>query len=182
LRSLLVPLLITTLAAACGDGADLDGRRGTRVGDQVADFSFADCDGETVSLSSYAASHPAVFLTIHAGWCPPCHKQHAFLRELHTDLGGEGLAILLVLGEGDYEGTGRVGDEYCADVKASQRFDFPVLQDEGFVATGEIVGGRYPTQIALDDGLTIRALDYGWDESFHRGYLKGAIEEILGER
>ena len=175
----LVFVLLAT--AACGEGTGLDGSRGTRVGDRVADFGFESCEGQTVSLSSFAERHQAVFLTVHAGWCPPCHKQHRFLRDLHEALGGKGLVILLVLGEGDYEGTGTVGERYCAELKASQRFDFPVLQDEGFVATGDIVRGQYPTQVVLDSSLTIRALDYGWDESFHRGYITGAIEEILGE-
>jgi thiol-disulfide isomerase/thioredoxin len=180
LRLLFLPILVVA-ALSCGDAAPgRDG--GTSLGDRIADLGFEDCEGKSVALSSFAEQHQAIFLTIHAGWCPPCHKQNPFLRELHSELGDRGLIILLVLGEGDFEDTGTVGEEYCADLKNRQRFQFPVLQDEGFASTGHIAGGRYPTQVVLDGDLTIRALDYGWDEAFHRGYITGAVEKILGER
>ena len=56
------------------------------------DFSIADLQGNTLTLSGYEGK--VLFINFWATWCPPCRKEIPDFIEATRDLKGEGLEIL----------------------------------------------------------------------------------------
>ncbi len=56
------------------------------------DFSIADLQGNTLTLSGYEGK--VLFINFWATWCPPCRKEIPDFIEATRELKGEGLEIL----------------------------------------------------------------------------------------
>ena len=167
-----------------GDAASEDVRAealdaGPHVGGHLPDWRLQRCDGEAVALSTLNQDASATWITVHAGWCLSCRAQHEGLLALHQRFAARGLAVVLVLGEGGLPESGVVGGDYCAAFADEAALPFPVVRDEGFVATGEIAAGALPCQIILDGEQVIRRLDPGWDRSFQEDLYAETFEELL---
>lgn len=139
-----------------------EGPYGTRVGDRIQDLHFTDCPGEPVSLSDFYGSAEVIWLTLHAGWCATCDGQHEDLKRFHESYADRGLVILLVYGEDDFDGSGRVPVRFCEGVVEEEGFAFPVLRDEQFDGTRGFTGPGLPGQVILDRDMVIRWKSNGW--------------------
>jgi peroxiredoxin len=201
---LLALLPALALALACG-GAGTDSADGTSseaasqdagadgapetagnpwIGQEFPAFSATDCDGAPVALEDFRGQHPALWLTLHDGFCSTCLEQHDFLNTFYAEYRQRGVEVLLILGD-DAQASGHVTNQFCRDFTTYAGFQFPVLKDDGFNHLGPFSGSQTPVQVLLDRNLTVRALRAGWDEPFDAQWVTTQVQTLLiarGER
>ncbi len=159
----------------------------------LGDAVFPDIDGTPRSLADPAFAGRAQMLVAFGTWCPNCHDEAPYLRELHERYGPRGLSILGLAFEltGDFERDAeqvrrfakRHGTEYPILVaglanKTKATRAFPMLD---FVRS-------YPTTIFLHGDGRVRAVHSGFTgpatgeaHDTVRAEFEGLIEELLAE-
>ncbi len=155
------------------------GPYGIGPGRTLANLHLVDCEGAPVELEDYLGRARAFWITIQAGWCASCRTQRPVLRQVHEALSGEGLVVLMILGEDASPGSGVVGNETCRAFTERYDYEFPVLQDEGFAQTGYLTRSALPRQLVLDAELRIHAYEQGWEAWMEPRY-RALLHELLG--
>lgn len=125
-------------------------------GNKAPDFTLADMDGKSVSLSDYEGK--VIILNFWATWCAPCREEIPGFIELQTKY-NEDLVILGI--SVDQDGPTVVP-------RFAERFgiNYPVLYANSKVVSdyGGITG--IPTSFVLDRDLVIQRLYVGYRPSF----------------
>jgi peroxiredoxin len=134
------------------------------VGKRAPDFTLADLQGNTVSLSEFKGK--VVMLDFWATWCPPCVQEIPHFIELYEEYREQGLAMIGI--SLDRQGVGVV--------KAfSQRYgiNYPILMADGSISAkyGGIRG--IPTTFVIDREGTIKRMYVGYrDKSVFENDIK----------
>lgn len=63
------------------------------AGEQAADVTFTDLDGNEVRLADYRGK--VVFLDFWATWCGPCRMEMPHIQKLHEELGTDGEVVFI---------------------------------------------------------------------------------------
>ncbi len=137
-------------------------------------FTFPDLDGRPVSYPGPRWQDKVVIITIGGSWCPNCHDEAEFLRDLLDARRGRGLEVIQLM----FEYT----DDFMAASSAARAFaqkfdiDYPVLV-AGSTESGQVLQKlpqlgnflAYPTMLVIDRKGAVRHV--------HTGFLGPATGE-----
>jgi peroxiredoxin len=152
-------VLALLLLGACSEGSAIE------IGEKAPDFSLADINGETVSLSQFSGK--VVILDFFASWCPPCKQEIPGFIELEKTYGDKGFAMIGVAVE-------RAGE--AKEFAGKTGINYPVLVDDG--KTSEIYGPirSIPTTFIIDKSGKIVKMYIG---SREKAVFEADIKELL---
>ena len=121
------------MLSACSEGSAIE------IGKKAPDFSLADIDGKTVSLSAFNGK--VVILDFFASWCPPCRQEIPDFVKLEKTYGGKGFAMI---------GVALVNAGEAKEFAGKMGINYPVLVDDG--KASEIYGPirSIPTTFIID--------------------------------
>ncbi len=137
------------------------------VGDSAVDFTLADLDGESVTLSQFAGK--PVIINFWATWCAPCRIEMPELQQTYTAYADDGLEIL-ALNQG--EDAPAVNDFFREEMGLTFT---PLLDREQVVADAYGAFNLPSTYFVAADG-TISAVHRG---PLTRDQLDGYLADIL---
>lgn len=137
------------------------------AGIDLEDLTFPDLEGRPRSLADPEFQGKARILYVFGSWCPNCHDQAAYLKELQERFGRRGLSIVGLAFEltGDFERNVRQVKRY----QARHGSTYPILiagpsdKGEATEALGALDRVRsYPTTIFLDEDGNVEAIHTGF--------------------
>jgi peroxiredoxin len=132
------------------------------------EFSFPDVDGKLVAFPSERHQGKVVLITVGGSWCPNCHDEAVFLKELLAGRRERGLEVIQLM----FERTPDFASQAAAarDFTAKFAIDYPVLvagttsDDDVLKKLPQVSAFKaYPTLFAVDRKGVVRAV--------HTGYL-----------
>ena len=159
----------------------------------LAKLAFPDLDGKQRSLGDSDLMGKVTLVEVFGSWCPNCHDEAKYLKELRERFGDKGLKVVGLAFEltGDLERDTRQVKRYV------ERFevDYPVLvagiSDKKTATKQFPVIDRirsYPTTLFLDQSGQIRATYTGFSgpatgeaHQILRQRFEALIEKLLGE-
>jgi len=130
-------------------------------------FTFPDLDGNPVTYPAERFAGKVVLITVGGSWCPNCHDEAAFLRQLLASRRARGLEIVQLM----FEYTPDFASASAAARSFAQKFsiDYPVLiagttSDNGVLKKLPQlkVFAAYPTLFMIDRKGTIRRTHAGF--------------------
>ena len=160
-----------TFAGRRDPGAKLpDPMKGTalKAGTDRVEFTFPDVDGTPYAFPSERTAGKVVLITIGGSWCPNCHDEAVFLRELLDTRRTRGLEVIQLM----FEYTPDFASAAESVRRFVQRFeiDYPVLI--AGVTTDDDVKKKlpqlaefkaYPSLIVIDRKGRVRAIHTGFN-------------------
>ena len=113
------------------------------LGQPFPDFSAADTEGNTFTLSEALQDHEAVLINIWTTWCGPCEREFPFLQKVYEQYGDRIAFIALSADPSDTM-------EKISAYRESHGLTFPMGRDEGLEITNYIGLTGYPTTVIVD--------------------------------
>lgn len=109
-------------------GAKLDNpasKTALKPGIDRLEFSFPDLDGKSVSFPDEGHAGKVVLITIGGSWCPNCHDEAVFLKELLASRREQGLEVIQLM----FEHTPDFASASAAARDFAEKYgiDYPVL-------------------------------------------------------
>jgi peroxiredoxin len=138
-----------------------------KAGSDRLSFSFPDIDGEPHAFPSARYAGKVVLVTVGGSWCPNCHDEALFLRELLASRRGRGLEVIQVMFERttDFESQAKAARDFATKFA----IDYPVLvagtvtDDDVHRKLPQIAAFKaYPTLFAIDRKGVVRAVHTGF--------------------
>lgn len=147
------------MLSACSQGSAIE------IGASAPDFSLADINGKTVSLSAFNGK--VVILDFFASWCPPCRQEIPDFIELEKSYGDKGFAMV---------GVALVSAGEAREFAGKMGINYPVLVDDG--KASEIYGPirSIPTTFIIDKSGKIVKMYIGYRE---KAVFEADIKELL---
>ena len=138
-----------------------------KPGTDRLDFSFPDLDGKLHAFPDARYDGKVVLVTIGGSWCPNCHDEAVFLKDLLAGRRERGLEVIQLMFERTLD--------FASSAKAARDFaekfdiDYPVLV-AGTVSDGDVLKKlpqlaafkAYPTLVVVDRKGVIRAIHTGF--------------------
>lgn len=131
------------------------------------EFSFPDVDGELYRYPDESHAGKVVLITVGGSWCPNCHDEAVFLKELLASRGARGLEVIQLM----FERT----IDFAASAEAARDFvekfaiDYPVLiagtvtDDDVLKKLPQLVAFKaYPTLFVIDRKGVVRDVHTGF--------------------
>ena len=131
------------------------------------EFSFPDLDGNTLKFPATRFAGKVVLITVGGSWCPNCHDEAVFLKQLLASRESSGLAVIQLM----FERT----PDFASSAKAARDFaekfaiDYPVLiagtttDDDVLKKLPQIAAFKaYPTLFVVDRKGIVRAIHTGF--------------------
>jgi peroxiredoxin len=147
---LFVVLAVTAAGLSCAPPGTAASERspvtGWQIGNVAPDFTLADIDGKSVSLSDYRGK--PVLINFWATWCPPCVQETPFLQQIYDQQAGKGLVFLAVNIE---ENPAKVREFF-----AKNTLSLPVLFDFTGSTTSKYGVSSIPSTFFVDGSGVIR--------------------------
>ena len=167
---------------------------GLKPGFESLEFSFPDLEGSLVSYPGGRFAGKVVLVTIGGSWCPNCHDEAVFLRELLAGRRDQGLEVIQLM----FEYTPDFASASQAARAFAKKFeiDYPVLiagtttDDDVLKKLPQLVAlNAYPTLFVIDRKGKVRATHTGFSgpatgshyEEQNRG-LTALVDGLLRER
>jgi len=101
---ILAPLILITgchlSPETSGIKSSISTAEGITVGSTAPDFTLADLESETITLSDLRGS--PVMLNFWATWCDPCHNEMPFIQEVYEKWQDSNLLILTINDKEDF--------------------------------------------------------------------------------
>ncbi|MGQ0429367.1 MAG: TlpA family protein disulfide reductase [Gammaproteobacteria bacterium] len=150
---------------------------GLKPGVERLEFSFPDLDGSPQAFPSERYAGKVVLITIGGSWCPNCHDEALFLRELLATRRTQGLEVIQLM----FEYTPDFASASSTARAFVQKFDidYPVLiagtttDDDVLKKLPQLTAFRaYPTLIVVDRSGVVRQVHTGFS-----GPATGALYE-----
>ena len=173
---------------------DPAGMSGLKPGVDRLEFSFPGLDGIPVSYPGERFSGKVVLVTIGGSWCPNCHDEAVFLRDLLAGRRSQGLEVIQLM----FEHTPDFASAAGAARAFAQKFaiDYPVLiagttsDDDVLKKLPQLaVLNAYPTLFIIDRGGRIRASHTGFSGPATGSHyeqqsreLTALVDGLLGEK
>jgi peroxiredoxin len=130
-------------------------------------FSFPDVDGRLHEFPGKRYAGKVVLVTIGGSWCPNCHDEAVFLKQLLASRRGRGLEVIQLM----FERT----TDFASSAQAARDFieafdiDYPVLvagvvtDDDVLKKLPELAAFKaYPTMFVIDRKGVVRAIHTGF--------------------
>ncbi len=131
------------------------------------EFTFPDLDGALYKFPDAEHTGKVVLITIGGSWCPNCHDEAAFLRELLASRRPQGLEVIQLMFE--YTPDFASASEAARSFAKHQLIDYPVLiagttSDEDVLKKlPQLAAFRaYPTLFAIDRKGLVRSIHTGF--------------------
>ena len=142
------------------------------VGQEAADFTISDIDGNPVTLSKLRGK--VVLLAFWASWCPRCMEELAFLQGLYTGFSDQ-LEVLAINQE-----TQNLSAAHVAKLKEEIEglgIEFPILLDQELSVWKSYCINALPTSVILDREGKVRFVEpnYYWAS---QKKIKGVLQEL----
>jgi len=147
--------------------ADPGRTTGLKPGVTRLEFTFPDLDGSPVSFPSGRFAGKVVLVTIGGSWCPNCHDEAVFLRELLASRRARGLEVVQLM----FEYTPDFASASSAARAFARKFaiDYPVLI-AGTTSDDDVLKKlpqlaeflAYPTLFVVDRRGKVRATHTGF--------------------
>lgn len=134
-------ILILTVLMLCLGAASAD--TGFELGKPFMDFTAADTEGNTFTLSEALKDHEAVLLNIWATWCGPCQSEFPDLEKAYQQYQDKVAFIALSYDDGDT-------NEKIAAFKEEYNLTFPMGRDEGSALYNYVAQYGVPTTVVID--------------------------------
>ena len=134
-------ILILTVLMLCLGAASAD--TGFELGKPFMDFTAADTEGSTFTLSEALKDHEAVLLNIWATWCGPCQSEFPDLEKAYQQYKDKVAFIALSYDDGDT-------NEKIAAFKEEYNLTFPMGRDEGSALYNYVAQYGVPTTVVID--------------------------------
>ena len=134
-------ILILTVLMLCLGAASAD--TGFELGQPFMDFTAADTEGNTFTLSEALKDHEAVLLNIWATWCGPCQGEFPDLEKAYQKYKDKVGFIALSYDENDTM-------EMIEDFRKSYGLSFPMGRDEGSELYNYVAQYGVPTTVVID--------------------------------
>ena len=150
-----------------------------KPGVERLEFSFPDADGEMHRYPDDSYAGKVVLVTVGGSWCPNCHDEAVFLKELLASRLARGLAVIQLMFERttDFPSSAQAARDFAAKFA----IDYPVLvagtvtDDDVLKKLPQISAFKaYPTLFAIDRKGIVRAVHTGF-----AGPAAGAHHEEL---
>ncbi|MDX9722381.1 MAG: redoxin domain-containing protein [Myxococcota bacterium] len=172
-------VLLSALLLACGgeDPADEDvsldtapregypdGPYGTEEGSVIANLSFTDSEGATLSFQDLYANpqHRLLLLSTAAGWCSACIEEQPSLQERYLQHRAAGLQVMVAFFENADYAPASVED--AASWKSRHKVGFHVVADGEFQMGAYYDRNLTPLNMLIDvSNMTILWSGTGWD-------------------
>ncbi len=148
--------------------ADPTRMAGLKPGLERIEFSFPDLDGKLVSFPSPAHAGKVTLITIGGSWCPNCHDEAVFLRELLESRRAQGLEVIQLM----FEHTPDFASSAAAARRFAEKFeiDYPVLvagtttDDDVLKKLPQLANfNAYPTLFATGRDGRVRRIHAGFN-------------------
>lgn len=137
----------------------------------VPDFTFADVDGRSLSLSTFEGK--VILVNLWATWCPPCVEEMPALDSLQAELGGDDFQVVAL--SIDREGSEAVVPFF----EAQDLRNLPIYLDSDANGPRAFQARGFPTSILIDrQGRRIATVegDLAWDDSEVVDMLRRVME------
>jgi thiol-disulfide isomerase/thioredoxin len=138
-----------------------------KPGVERLEFSFPDADGRMHRYPDAAWDGKVVLVTVGGSWCPNCHDEALFLKELLATRGERGLVVIQLMFERttDFAGSAQAARDFAAKFA----IDYPVLvagtvtDDDVLKKLPQVAAFKaYPTLFAIDRKGIVRAVHTGF--------------------
>jgi len=157
------------------------------------EFSFPDMEGTLHAYPDAAHAGKVVLVTIGGSWCPNCHDEAAFLKDLLASRRERGLEVIQLMFERtpDFDSQARAAREFAAKFA----IDYPVLiagttsDDDVLKKLPQLAALKaYPTLFIIDRKGIVRTVHTGFagpaagkhhDEQNRE--LKALVDSLLDE-
>jgi thiol-disulfide isomerase/thioredoxin len=142
-------------------------RTALKPGVERLEFGFPDVDGNVQRYPDARHAGKVVLVTVGGSWCPNCHDEAEFLKELLASRGARGLEVIQLMFERttDFESSAQAARDF-ADKFA---IDYPVLvagtvtDDDVLKKLPQIARFRaYPTLFMIDRKGIVREIHTGF--------------------
>jgi peroxiredoxin len=142
-------------------------RTALKPGVDRLEFSFPDIDGNLQRYPDDRHSGKVVLVTVGGSWCPNCHDEAAFLKELLASREGRGLEVIQLMFERttDFAGSARAARDFADKFS----IDYPVLvagtvtDDDVLKKLPQIAAFKaYPTLFIIDRKGIVRTIHTGF--------------------
>jgi peroxiredoxin len=142
-------------------------RTALKAGSDRFEFSFPDIDGKTHAYPGARYEGKVVLITVGGSWCPNCHDEAVFLKELLASRGGRGLEVIQLM----FEHTPDFASSAAAARAFAEKYsiDYPVLiagtttDDDVLKKLPQISAFRaYPTLFVVDRKGLVRTVHTGF--------------------
>jgi len=151
-----------------------------KPGVEWLEFKFPDVDGNTHAFPDEQHEGKVVLITVGGSWCPNCHDEAVFLKELLATRRGRGLEVIQLM----FERT----PDFASSAQAARDFidkfaiDYPVLV-AGTVTDNDVLAKlpqlaafkAYPTLFVIDRKGKVREVHTGF-----AGPAAGRVHEEQG--
>lgn len=135
---------------------------GLEVNDTLPDLSFTDSKSNARCTRDFTGQ--VTFITIGAGWCPPCQAETPGFVDVYGELKSEGLEIIQVMFD-SYDQGGAPDEEFLDEWTAEYDIPFILVGDNGndfwqtFVPPSNT--GYIPHNILVDKDGVVSYTNYG---------------------
>jgi thiol-disulfide isomerase/thioredoxin len=159
-------------------------RSALKAGAERFEFSFPDLDGRPHAFPSERYAGKVVLITVGGSWCPNCHDEAVFLKELLASRRARGLAVIQLM----FERT----PDFASQAKAARDFadkfgiDYPVLiagttsDDDVLKKLPQVAAFKaYPTLFAVDRKGVVRAVHTGFAGPATGAYHEEQNRELM---
>lgn len=148
-RPLLLGILVTSLALACGPAEPPPEAAGYPEG--AAEFRLETLDGDTLGPPDFSGQ--VVVVDFWATWCTPCRAQASILEDVHDEWADRGVRFLAV----DVAEEREVVEEFVAE----NPFPYPVLLDPADEISMELGLVALPTLMVVNTEGEVTYLESG---------------------
>lgn len=143
----------------------------TAYGDECADFTLEDLDGDLITLSDFYGEGP-ILINFWATWCTPCKNELPHLQKLWEEFEDQGFTLITIS-----EDSPKSQAKISPYVK-SKKFTFKVLLDPDKEVLTLLQGSTLPYRVLLDSDGTIIETHQGYNPGDELT-LKTEIEKLL---
>jgi len=142
-------------------------RTALKPGIDRLEFSFPDVDGKLHQYPDDRHAGKVVLVTVGGSWCPNCHDEAAFLKELLASRASRGLEVIQLMFERttDFESSAQAARDFAAKFA----IDYPVLvagtvtDDDVLKKLPQVARFRaYPTLFIIDRKGIVREIHSGF--------------------
>lgn len=160
------------LSAAPAGATTAGGIPAPRAGFQAPDFSLADADGNSITLSDLRGQ--GVLVNLWASWCTPCQAEMPAMQRVYEEYQAQGFTILAV------NATNQDSQTAAQQFAVEKGLTFPILYDlDGSVSRIYNVTAL-PTSFFIAPDGTIREVIIGGPMA--EALLRVRVEQLFEER
>jgi len=160
------------LSAAPSGATTNGGIPAPRAGFLAPDFSLADAEGSSITLSDLRGQ--GVLVNVWASWCTPCQAEMPAMQRVYEEYKDQGFTILAV------NATNQDSQSAAQQFAAEKGLTFPILYDVDDSVSRSYNVTALPTSFFIAPDGTIREVIIGGPMA--EALLRVRVEQLFEER